>query len=86
MRTLNAACDVIMSSYLSKCQNLYSKSEGTIAVRRRPRRARRAAARAARRRPRRARAARRRRPGRGARPEAGAFRESTTVSLRTESA
>lgn len=40
MRTLNAACDVIMSSYLSKCQNLYSKSEGTIAVRRRPRRAR----------------------------------------------
>ena len=30
MRTLNAACDVIMSSYLSKCQNLYSKSEGTI--------------------------------------------------------
>ena len=47
MRTLNAACDVIMSSYLSKCQNLYSKSEGTIAVRRRPRRASRARRRAA---------------------------------------
>jgi len=73
MRTLNAACDVIMSSYLSKCQNLYSKSEGTI-----PSGAEAAA--------RRARAARRRRPGRGARPGAGAFRVSTTVSLRTESA